>query len=550
MQYSAKHHRDSVPASYDFKNPLFDPTAAPVALPSPFDTPEEEEDVVSASATEGSYTYALVKSGPAVPSDECEVDAAAIEVRVTWDETVLHVAHLNPVRSFYIGEEERKNIRCDFLVPAEKLGATRAPLVIAEPNGAARLVLLPGAVGTIHAPHTAPVELADLVAQGVAQPSAEHNGAFEIALPIGSSAMVELAGLRFSISSVRAGKKIAGHLSVDRRTAGYAGLSAAVHAGLLAAMAVFLPPLGATASDEIDDQTKYVLMQALAAASERDLPESKDPILDKVTDGSSGGTGARAKSEEGKMGSEVSTEENRKWANKGPKDNPDPRIARARALEDAQNFGMIGILASMQGDVDAPTAPWGADDSSGTDPISALGNMWGAELGEAAGAGGLGLSGIGEGGGGRFEGVGMGAIGTFGHGSGLGLNDGFGNGVGSGYLPSGHKPKAHGMRQGETTASGRLPPEVIQRVVRQNFGRFRLCYQNALRNNPNLAGRVAVSFVIGRDGAVSMAQNGGSDLPDAGVVSCVVGAFYNLSFPQPEQGIVTVTYPIMFSPEG
>jgi hypothetical protein len=96
--------------------------------------------------------------------------------------------------------------------------------------------------------------------------------------------------------------------------------------------------------------------------------------------------------------------------------------------------------------------------------------------------------------------------------------------------------------------SGRLPPEVIQRIVRQNFGRFRLCYENGLRASPSLTGRVAVRFVIGRDGAVSNVANGGSDLPDPTTVGCVVRAFYGLSFPQPENGIVTVTYPILFSP--
>jgi len=74
--------------------------------------------------------------------------------------------------------------------------------------------------------------------------------------------------------------------------------------------------------------------------------------------------------------------------------------------------------------------------------------------------------------------------------------------------------------------NGRLPPEVIQRVVRQNFGRFRLCYETGLRGNPNLQGRVGVRFVIGRDGSVSQAANGGSDMPDSNVVSCVTRAFY------------------------
>lgn len=104
------------------------------------------------------------------------------------------------------------------------------------------------------------------------------------------------------------------------------------------------------------------------------------------------------------------------------------------------------------------------------------------------------------------------------------------------------------VRMGAVSVSGRLPPEVIQRIVRQNFGRFRLCYENGLRNNPNLIGRVAVRFVIGRDGAVSNVGNGGSDMPDVGVIRCVVKQFYSLEFPQPEAGIVTVVFPIMFAP--
>jgi hypothetical protein len=104
------------------------------------------------------------------------------------------------------------------------------------------------------------------------------------------------------------------------------------------------------------------------------------------------------------------------------------------------------------------------------------------------------------------------------------------------------------MRPGVTTVNGHLPAEVIQRVVRQNYGRFRACYESGLRTNPNLTGRVAARFIISRDGAVSNAANGGSDLPDSKVVSCVLSQFYGISFPSPENGIVTVTYPIMFTP--
>jgi hypothetical protein len=112
----------------------------------------------------------------------------------------------------------------------------------------------------------------------------------------------------------------------------------------------------------------------------------------------------------------------------------------------------------------------------------------------------------------------------------------------------GDKKPTPRVRMGATTVSGRLPPEVIQRIVRQNYARFRVCYEEGLARNSKLAGRVSTRFVIGRDGSVSNVSNGGSDLPDSGVVNCVVSAFYGLSFPQPEGGLVTVVYPIMFAP--
>jgi tetratricopeptide (TPR) repeat protein len=233
------------------------------------------------------------------------------------------------------------------------------------------------------------------------------------------------------------------------------------------------------------------------------------------------------------------------------KDSEDGHLARQQALREATEFGMIGALdstaATAEDKKQAPAqAPWGRDDSLGNDAISARGNMWGDEIGDAFGAGGLGLAGTGEGGGGRSEGLGLGSIGAIGHGAGTGTGQGFG--AGHGRLGGASATSAPKVRMGATTVSGRLPPEVVQRIVRQNFGRFRLCYENGLRNNPNLQGKVSVRFVIGRDGNVSTVANGGSDLPDAGVQRCVANAFQGLSFPQPEGGIVSVVYPIMFDP--
>lgn len=102
---------------------------------------------------------------------------------------------------------------------------------------------------------------------------------------------------------------------------------------------------------------------------------------------------------------------------------------------------------------------------------------------------------------------------------------------------------------GDRALSGRLPPEVIQTLVRAHFGKFRTCYEKGLTKNDKLEGMVQVRFVIERDGTVSHVSAGdGSTLPEPEVRSCVLHAFEEIHFPNPEGGVVTVIYPIMLAP--
>lgn len=98
------------------------------------------------------------------------------------------------------------------------------------------------------------------------------------------------------------------------------------------------------------------------------------------------------------------------------------------------------------------------------------------------------------------------------------------------------------------TMKGEMDPHLIQRIIRQNFGRFRLCYENGLRTDPNLQGRVTLRITIASDGSVSRSVDGGSDLPDPAVVACMISSARNLSFPQPTRGPVEFFYPIAFAP--
>jgi hypothetical protein len=510
---------------------------------TPFATDEVADD-----APEGTYEYRMVPGDAPSPAD-VETEADGAEVKISWGTNLLHVEHIDADESFYAGETSDKKLRCNYFIPVEKLGTSRAPFVV---GGSA--VLLPGAKATVKVEGEPAMTAEEAIARGLAKPCAEVAGAHALPLRNGMTVKLQLDDVIVEVRGVKKARKVAAAFTMAAVAGGallYILGSAFGHAGLLAAMAAFMPPLGATADDDISDDQRYLVKQYLEAAAENEHEPKMEELLTEVAENSpSGGTGTAAKGEGGKMGSETSKNTVGRYAIEGDSDNP--MVAKQRALQDAANFGMIGLLNNGMGSKDEPIAPWGAMLSEGPDPLSADGNMWGPHAGDAFGYGGLGLTGLGEGGDGYGEGIGLGSIGTIGHGSGDGCLtcQGFGNGNSSSFLRRGHQAKApNPIRSGEQTLSGRLPPEVIQRVVRANFGRYRACYQSALKTNPNLQGRVVVNFVISRSGTVS-SVSGGGDLPNQGVISCVAGAFGGLTFPQPEHGIVTVSYPLVFSPAG
>ncbi|MBX3125483.1 MAG: AgmX/PglI C-terminal domain-containing protein [Polyangiaceae bacterium] len=465
-------------------------------------------------------TFAMVQVGPAVDPSECErADRSEVEITIRWGSNVLGVAHVPMARGYRIGEEH-----ADFVVPASVLGGINFELV--QGGEPATLCVPPGAT---------------------VRRAGQLVDASTLSLDSGACYDVRLGELSIRVAAVAAGKETARKLVATSEAASMFsfGLTALAAGALMTTLAMFVPPLGLTEDDSASQERIYAIQQYLDSAAERER-ERKDPTpVEEHAQGGSEAAAAGAKGESGALGKVGAPRTNRRAATAGPKDTTDPHLAREQAMREARSFGMIGLLNDGGGSM-AQTAPWGRDTSLGTDDLDAIGNMWGDDLGESGGSGGLALSGIGSGGGLRGDSIGLGSIGTCGSTFCGGLEHGFGS---STARPGGtHKPVAPTMRPGVTDVSGSLPGDVIQRIVRQNYGRFRMCYENGLRGNPNLAGRVAVRFVISRDGAVSHATNAGSDLPDSSVVGCVVSAYYGLSFPAPQDGIVTVNYPIQFSP--
>ncbi|MCC6521057.1 MAG: AgmX/PglI C-terminal domain-containing protein, partial [Polyangiaceae bacterium] len=316
------------------------------------------------------------------------------------------------------------------------------------------------------------------------------------------------------------------------------------------AMAAFLPETSAVADDSVTEDQRYLMKQYLDAVAEREEEARESAVLtDPGSDGEQGMSGQAARGASGLAGAPNATATGNRMGVKGPANNPDPHISRERALREAADFGMIGLLSSDHGSESSIVADWGRQDREGNDPMDAAGNLFGRDIGESYGVGGLGLTGTGEGGDGPGEGIGLDGIGTIGNGRGnIPGQQGF-CGAACGGRPNGrHRSEGPKMRLEKSEVSNsRLPPELIQRVIRANYGRFRACYESGLRTNPGLQGRVGVSFLIGHDGRVASASPSG-DLPDAGVIACVGRAFGQLTFPAPESGSVTVGYGFTFTP--
>jgi len=494
------------------------------------------------SATEPSHaseadapTHRLCARGSLEPGEFERAELEVVEVMGFWGSTILFARHLVPGENFTIGESTAAE-HVDFELAARELGAQSARLVEVRS-------------GT---PHVIVPQAAKVSVQQASDPYALSSAATSVALLPGTVVELELSSLKFRIANVPAGRTTprAGLASADRSVLSAFGVSFAAAAALIGSFAFWMPAMGLTDDEGLDNERMVLMKQYLTASAQRELEQEKSNTDEAGSKESAAGKPAEAAAgREGAMGKLNAPVTNHRAAVRG--DHPEVQLSHAQLKEAARNFGMIELLGSLSTSADGGS-PFMRDPALGHDGFDAEGGMFG-DPGESGGFGGLRLSGMDNGGGGHGVGVGIGGIGDslgltgLGNCTGTNCGDGrFGRGVGR--SGPGHVTKAPRMNPGVTNVSGHLPPEVVQRIVRQNYGRFRQCYETGLRANPNLTGRVTARFVIGREGSVTTVQNGGSDLPDSGVVSCVVSAFYGLSFPTPEAGIVTVSYPIMFSP--
>lgn len=515
--------------------------AAKTSLPNPFApsgkarAAEAELDLRGVDPEK--LVYGIAASGPPVDANEVESADQALEVMVMWGRSVLHVDHLRPARSFWVGESESKADPVDYLISPEVLGTQRLPIALVS-GGATHLVFPEGATGEL---------LRDgervVIESIMLEPCAELPGARQLVLPAGATVSMRYKGFTFVTKPVRAGKKVAAGLAWDWAPLTYsAGVLAMV--GILLGAMYFTPPsVAGLNSDVVDPNSR--LAQFIITPSETEAPVPEET----TTDDGSGEESAPAPGETGEAGDETAERTDNRLAIPGEADAEDVQVSRDTQREQAATAGVTGALAALANSFNMPTSPFGADQAVGSDDVAALGALTGATPGSNFGVGGLGLIGSGRGGNyGQVAGlIGTGRIGT--HGNCRGPRCTGGSGEGDDSILPGREPRRPEARPlPPTVSTSALSADVIRRVVRRHLAEVRSCYEQGLVSQPDISGTVSVRFVIGPTGSITAATVAGSNLGAARVDSCVASAVRRWTFPAPEGGgMVAVTYPFMLA---
>ena len=212
-------------------------------------------------------------------------------------------------------------------------------------------------------------------------------------------------------------------------------LSALAHVSCLAALALFLPALGETDDADISRNQLLTMQHFLNASAEREEEakeaEENAPADSAEDHGASGG--GRAIGKAGAMGTPFAVKTAGHWSAAGDNPRELQSLSHEAKVALVKDFGMLGLLATMNADPNAPTVPWGAE-LQGADRESHLGALFGADPADAFGIGGLALGGNDEGGDGNNLGVGINDIGSLSQSLDrrMGQHDpgGFGNGCG------------------------------------------------------------------------------------------------------------------------
>lgn len=383
-----------------------------------------------------------------------------------------------------------------------------------------------------------------------------------VVLDGGVKAQVELGAFSFFIAETEVVQALPrSALSINGWR--WVAASFGVHAVIATLMFLSPPAAGALSLDITDASRRYI--QVHVDADERQ-PVDPEDVLDSLSTGGAQ-SGQPSPGESGTAG-ERSSADNSGGQIRVRGRAQDHRVPLTR--DSIAQMGVIRLASSLTfSDV---SSPYGAPNAQGAFENSAYGAIMASQVGMSNGMGGLDMTGTGRGGGCEpGQPCGAGTVGVGGLGTGFGTCDqaqfrslesrfghagavdrcapgAYGGGAGIGVNGT-HRRHCQScaptLRMAEASTAGGLSREAIRRVVTRNRAQIRHCYETALRNRPDLAGRVSIQWSIHPEGRVLGARIVSSELRDSGAESCMQQSVGRWQFPAAE-GATMVSYPFIF----
>jgi len=440
-------------------------------------------------------------------------DQKSLQIKVIWQNEVIRVEHFTQPQIVTLGS----NKHADIQVAIEQLDTEIFNLLTPTPAG---LQL-----------HWAPWMHAVLIQDDGTLTTSYEMGHGATELGLHDRILLQAGPVYLQIQYVRPARLLKSFWksSVDTYFSKVLTFSIVFHAFLIAAL--MLTPLNPFGMEE--DFHKTPNRFALLGETEAEIIDIEIDWTHILPQPSP--AGGQRNEEEGKFGKAQAKQEAAASSQSGaPVVNPDTQ-ENDRKIVSAS--GIFGVLQGMkQVESSSVFGPGGV----GQGINDALGGIGGLNHGDTTGAGGLGTRGTKPGGGGQSLGIG-----------------GFGNGPGIG--PGGDESisiSVGGKKKIQVTAQrmelkGCLKPETVRRVLGRYTSQARYCYEKELPGNPNLAGKVTTSFVIGPTGSVIQASIQESTLQSRAVESCLIRSLQRMKFPACQGGgNAYVTYPWIFKSGG
>lgn len=480
----------------------------------------------------------------------------ALEVVLTWGGNPQLAELYDGPRTVRVGEEDG----AAFALPREIVGDGFALL---EADGDAWMMCIP-ANAIARAGRKHPNGAVDVVDIDAIAPDARGDRRLRIDRDV--VAVMSIGDFTFHVRPSEAQpKRVAPPPGIDWRAYRWVAASAAFHALFLGLFMMSPPDAAAISLD--DDQARANYLRYHLAAIERQ-EETNDSHL-RGDEGAGEASGGReAPGEEGAAGAQDEQRNTGGGVRVRGRAADDRVPLTADTVRRLSTLGMIAAAAR----IDGPHSPYGAADAEGWSEESAWGPLTAPNFGFGPGSGGFDMRGTGRGAGcrpGQDCGAGAIAVGEFGTGWGTtcsteefrsiersqgraaAVDHCSGGDMGRGQIAGTGPRRARvpTLRPGTPTTVGGLSKEQVRRVVRLNISQVRFCYEQELNARPDLAGRVAVQFIIKPEGDVQSTQVAQSSLRSSEVEQCVTTAVRRWSFPQ-SPGITVVTYPFQFEPAG